>query len=73
MKTRTIELDEGQIAIIWSLQDVMMECEWLTEEQAYDVLHSLEDMHDATIGINWDVIQDIAQDAYPEPEENEDD
>ena len=44
---RTIELDEGQIAIIWSLEDVMMECDWLTEEQAMDVLHGLQYNHDA--------------------------
>ena len=72
MKTRTIKLDEGQIAIIWSVEDVMMECDWLTEEQAMDVLHGLEYNHDATIGINWEVIRYHAEDAYPEPEETED-
>ena len=72
MNKRTIELDEGQIAIIWSLEDVLMECDWLTEEQGLDVLHSLDDNHDATIGINWEVIRDSAHWKYPEPEEKED-
>ena len=72
MKKRTIELDEGQIAIIWSLEDVLMACDWLTEEQGLDVLHSLKDNHDATIGINWEVIRDSAHWQYPEPEEKED-
>ena len=69
---RTIELDEGQIAIIWSLEDVMMECDWLTEEQALDVLHSLDHNHDATIGINWDVIRHTAQWKYQKPQETDD-
>ena len=72
MNKRTIELDEGQIAIIWSLEDVLMECEWLTEEHGLDVLHSLDDNHDATLGINWEVIRDTAECKYPEPEEKED-
>ena len=70
---RTIELDEGQIAIIWSVEDVMMHCEWLTEEQALDVLHSLDSNHDANEGINWDVIYHNAQWKYPEPQEPDDD
>ena len=72
MKKRTIELDEGQIAIIWSLEDVLMVCDWLTEEQGIDVLHDLEHSHDATIGINWEVIRDSAETKYPEPEEEDD-
>lgn len=72
MNKRTIELDEGEIAIIWSLEDVLMECKWLTEEQGLDVLHSLDDNHDATIGINWEVIRESAHWQYPEPEEKED-
>jgi hypothetical protein len=70
---RTIELDEGQIAIIWSVEDVMMECDWLTEEQALDVLHSLDHNHDATIGINWDVIRHTAQWKYQETQETDND
>jgi hypothetical protein len=72
MNKRTIELDEGQIAIIWSLDDVLMECKWLTKEQGLDVLHGLDDNHDAAIGINWEVIRDTAHWKYPEPEEQED-
>ena len=72
MNKRTLELDEGPIAIIWSLEDVLMECDWLTEEQALDVLHSLDANHDATLGINWEVIRESAHWKYPEPEEKED-
>lgn len=68
--SRTIELQDGEIAIIWSINDVMQECGWLTEEQAYEVLHYLENKHDATIGINWDTISHWAEWLYPEGEAN---
>ena len=68
--SRTIELGEGQIAIIWSVEDVMMHCEWLTEEQALEVLHYLDNKHDANIGVNWETIHYWAE--YLFPEENTD-
>lgn len=69
--TRTIELQDGEIAIIWSIDDVMEECKWLTEEQAYEVLHDIDHNHDACIGINWEVIYYTAEWKYPKPEEND--
>ena len=68
---RTIELEDNQIAIIWSVEDVMVQCEWLTEEQALDVLYQIEHKHDATMGINWDVIHYTAEWMFPEPMEND--
>lgn len=48
------------IEIKWSTEDVLWQAEQLdlelTEEQADDILESLENRHDASIGINWDVI-----------------
>lgn len=48
------------IEIKWSTEDVLTQAEnldiKLTEEQADEILESLQDNHDATIGINWDVI-----------------
>jgi len=52
----TFDLDKGMIAIIWSVEDVLMQCPWLSDEDAYEVLYNLEHKHDAGIGINWDVI-----------------
>jgi hypothetical protein len=48
------------ISIIWSTEDVLqqakdMEIE-LSEAQADEVLEIMKHKHDATIGINWDVI-----------------
>jgi len=70
---RTIELQDDEIAIIWSVEDVMMECDWLTKDQALEVLHSIDHNHDATIGINWEVIHYNAEWMYPKPKENTDD
>ena len=56
---------DDEIAIIWSVEDVMQECDWLTREQALDVLHHIYHKHDATIGINWEVIYYNAEWMYP--------
>ena len=52
--TLMTKIDE--ISIVWSVDDVKEQCNWLTDEQARDVLHNLKHKHDACIGINWDVI-----------------
>ena len=70
---RTIELSEDEIAIIWSTEDVKMQCEWLDDDQAYEVLHYLDHNHDACFGVNWDTIQFAAERLFPEPGENEND
>ena len=61
-----------KIEIIWDVDDVMQECRWLTRDQALEVLHDLKANHDATIGINWDVIRDTVAVFYPKPEETDD-
>ena len=61
------QINEDTIALHWSTEDVMQQCNWLTKEQARDVLHTCLDIHDACIGLNWDVIECIAEDKYPEP------
>lgn len=49
------------IALIWNIEDVVCVAEdndyELTDDQARDVLSLLVSKHDATIGINWDVIE----------------
>lgn len=45
-----------QIADIWSSEDVQEIRPGLTDEQAWQVLQETERYHDATIGINWDVL-----------------
>ena len=55
-----------QIADIWSIEDVQSQCDWLTDEQAWEVLQSVKRHSDASVGINWDVIDQVAQDLYPQ-------
>ncbi|MEM7125689.1 MAG: hypothetical protein AAF702_05145 [Chloroflexota bacterium] len=60
--------DADMIAIIWQTDDVQMQRPDLTVEQSRDVLARLDRCHDATIGINWDVIDCIAHNCYSEPD-----
>lgn len=63
---KTIQLEDDEIAIIWSAADVLSIREDLTPEQALEVLEQAEDKHDATIGINWDVLYYHADWMFPE-------
>ena len=64
--SRTITLEDDEIAIVWSVADVLEVRPDLTEDQAYEVLQLTKDKHDATIGINWDVLAVHAEWEYPE-------
>jgi len=48
------------IQISWCTEDVMFQAEimgiTLTEDQADAILDNIEHYHDASIGVNWDVI-----------------
>ncbi|MEW4569515.1 hypothetical protein AB1L88_16745 [Tautonia sp. JC769] len=64
-------LERGrQIAVVWSVEDVLQVRPDLSPEQAWDVLVSCRRRHDATIGINWDVLEVAAGCLYPEPQSN---
>jgi hypothetical protein len=65
----TLNLKDSEIAIVWSIADVLLECDWLTEDQAYEVLHALKHRHDGTIGINWDTIYYTGVAMYPQGED----
>jgi hypothetical protein len=67
-----MKLQDNEIAIVWSAEDVKQECEWLTDEQALDVLYAIEHRHDACIGINWEVIYYTAEQMYPKKETSND-
>jgi hypothetical protein len=45
------------ISIVWSIDDVQSLDSRLTDDEAYQVLKMAESNHDATIGMNWDVLQ----------------
>ena len=48
--------ERRQIAAIWSIEDVQEVRRDLTDEQAWEVLQYAGGSHDATIGIDWDVL-----------------
>ena len=52
---------ENQISINWHINDVLSVDETLTLSQARQVLYMLKHNHDASIGINWGVIQETIQ------------
>ena len=62
-----MKLKDDEIAVVWSVEDVEMQCDWLTRDQALEVLFALKSQHDATLGINWDVIRDTADYMFPNP------
>ena len=53
------------IQVSWSTDDVLSQRDDLTFEQAVKVLEALESNHDASVGINWDVINDTAEIMFP--------
>tara|TARA_Y100001937_G_scaffold44448_1_gene62557 strand:- start:239 stop:454 length:216 start_codon:yes stop_codon:yes gene_type:complete len=68
MKNIKFENDEAVltgIAFIWTVDDVLQECNWLTKEEALHVLYSIYYNHKRSIGINSEVIRSVAELAYP--------
>ena len=55
------------IAIVWQVEDVKSVRPDLNEEQCKQVLQECDRRHDATIGINWEVIEIHADLLFPEP------
>lgn len=53
-----------EIGIVWSIDDVLSVRPNLSKEQASDVLIHLKNHHDATVGINWDVIEATADELF---------
>lgn len=56
---------QGSISIIWTVEDVQAVRPDLSEDQALEVLQCAEDKHDAEIGINWTVLQILADTMFP--------
>ena len=46
---------------IWSIADVLDRDSSLTKEQAENILDKMHMKHDASIGINWDVIDSFIE------------
>ncbi len=59
-----------QIAIIWSIEDVQEPHPLLSDEQVFHVLQTMQQHHDANIGINWETIDVWVNPLYPELEDD---
>ena len=55
----------------WHISDVQEDNEWVTDDQAREVLKWMNKYHDANVGINWDFISTVVELKFPEPEEQE--
>jgi len=63
---------EGQIAIIWSIDDVKQERPRLTNEQAMEVLREVKHHHDADYGVCWETLRTVADNLFPGNEQEGD-
>jgi hypothetical protein len=54
----------GEIALIWSVEDVQEVRSDLTARQAWDVLKQVQNRHDATIGVSWETLEWVARDLF---------
>lgn len=73
MTTKPIDIHkllarQRQIAILWSTDDVREVRRDLTDDQCWEVLKVAENQLDATCGLSWDTLQDIADDLFGNPE-----
>ncbi len=59
-----ILLPAGQIAIIWSVEDVMQLRPDLTRDEALTVLEYAEVQHDSGDGINWHALDARAEELF---------
>jgi hypothetical protein len=56
---------KNTITITWHIDDVKEARPDLSDEQAREVLQYVEEHHDASIGVNWDVLETAADDVFP--------
>jgi hypothetical protein len=56
--------ERSEIASIWHSEDVQSVRPDLSDGQAWQVLQAAKDNHDATMGINWDVLEFHADDLF---------
>ena len=77
MSTRTelspLLTPAGEIAVVWSFEDVLEIRPDLTQQQAISVLLASQNCHDAGVGINWHSLECAAEELFgSEPESDHD-
>ncbi len=58
------------IGHLWVTDDVRQVRPHLNDDEAWVVLQTVEQRLNSDFGINWDIIQDVADELYPEPAES---
>ena len=61
--------DADYISIVWCTEDIQFRRPDMTVEQCREVLKALDDSHNAEYGINWDLIDFIADSCYSAPDD----
>jgi hypothetical protein len=56
LDTHALLAKRREIAVVWCVEDVQEVRPDLDDDQAWEVLQHVRRRHDATIGINWDVL-----------------
>jgi hypothetical protein len=56
--------ERRQIAVAWSIEDVQEVRPALTEDQCWEVLQQVKDVHDAEWGISWTTLETVADDLF---------
>jgi len=65
---------QDKVAIVWSVSDVLSLAhpgdgdEWMTEDEAVQILCKAANKHDASLGITWDTLDYYVQDLKIEKE-----
>jgi hypothetical protein len=77
MKYQDMDIDaylaeRGQIAVIWSVEDVKGIRPDLTDDQCWEVLQQVKDVHDAESGISWTTLETVADDLFGDAPETDD-
>jgi hypothetical protein len=55
----------GQVAVVWSIEDVQGVRPDLNHDQRWEVLTRCRDKHDCEYGFTWQYIEDVADDLFP--------
>lgn len=58
--------EDFSVFFVWHIDDVLDAHPHLSKEQAKDVLLNCKKNHDATIGMNWEVINQTVEFLYPQ-------
>ena len=57
--------DEPLLMVMWHKEDVGEVRPDLTDKQCVQVMRIIKERHDASVGVNWDVISDAANILFP--------